>query len=404
MSVASARVRIAAARAKNIRNALKQSVDVDALIDKWLREFGDSEPVSTERMRAWVRRNAETRTEALEAALRLVYGDGWALGERIALSRLASAYGVKAPSQQDLARAAVTNWNTWKPGNAAAANLLKPKSGLKRLLNARGITIRNVNNTTMDRIGTALADALRRGESQRQAGKRVLEVLRRDAVRAVDGLLTDPQRALMIANTEMARATVEASRDSYRDAGAEMVEYLTADPCDDCMENELVSPISIDDEWPMGDPPVHPNCMCDIAPYIPETKEASAKVFGSEAALAFQRLETMPAPLGTDEPEASVESPWRTMPRPVFAEDAFDDAEVTHVALEELVGVEPFLSRNRVRKFIRILDGRKASFVTFAFVLQRGSDKVIVDGEHRLMALWLLGFDEVPVWLAKESS
>lgn len=403
MSIAAARVRITAARARSIRNAMRQSVDVEELIDKWLREFADAEPISDVKMRAWVKRNATTRRKPLEDALRLAYGDGWALGERIALARLATSYGVKAPTAQDMARAAVTNWNTWKPGNAAAANLLKPKSGLKRLLNQRGITIRNVNNTTMDRIGTVLSGALRRGATQREAGKQVLEVLRRDAVRAVDGLLSDPQRALMIANTEMARATVQASLDTYREAGAEMLEYLTADPCDDCMENELVSPISIDEQWPMGDPPVHPNCMCDVAPFIPETKEASAKVFGTEALLAFQRLETLPTPSGADgDAELYVETPWRTLPRPVFSDAAFDDAEVTKVALDELVGIEPFLSRNKVRRFIRLLEGRKASFVAFAFVLQRGDDQIIIDGEHRLMAMWLLGFDTVSVWLAKE--
>jgi hypothetical protein len=64
---------------------------------------------------------------------------------------------------------------------------------------------------------------------------------------------------------------VQASRDLYAESGVEQVQWLVADPCDECQENLDQSPIGIDEEWINGDPPVHPNCMCDIAPYVVDT-------------------------------------------------------------------------------------------------------------------------------------
>ena len=54
----------------------------------------------------------------------------------------------------------------------------------------------------------------------------------------------------MVANAEVARVTVASELDSYREAGAEQVEYLVADPCDECQEKLDASPIDIGEEWP----------------------------------------------------------------------------------------------------------------------------------------------------------
>ena len=37
---------------------------------------------------------------------------------------------------------------------------------------------------------------------------------------------------------------------------------------------------------------------------------------------------------------------------------------------------------------------------SFGLVAQRGDELIIIDGHHRLMAMWLLGMTEAPVWLA----
>ena len=84
----------------------------------------------------------------------------------------------------------------------------------------------------------------------------------------------DSERALTIAQTEMSSAVSIASRELYQESGAELVEWIVADPCDLCQENADVSPIGIDDTFPSGDtePPAHPNCVCDIAPYVVDTQ------------------------------------------------------------------------------------------------------------------------------------
>jgi hypothetical protein len=158
-------------------------------------------------------------------------------------------------------RALNINWDKWKPGNRAAANLVNPPGGLKRLLDQRKIRISEMSNTTLNRIGTRLADGLKQGVTRRQMAKLLSDVI------------NDPERAVIIASTEMSRAVVQASKDLYRDSGVEMVEWLNSDPCDECQENLDVSPIPIGEEWPNGDPPVHPNCMCDVAPYVVDTQD-----------------------------------------------------------------------------------------------------------------------------------
>jgi hypothetical protein len=131
------------------------------------------------------------------------------------------------------------------------------------LLDRRGVTIQNVNRTTLDRIGTILGRAVARGETPESV---------RDEF---EDLLDDPDRALTIAQTEMSSAVCVASRELYEESGAELVEWLVADPCDLCQENADVSPIGIGDTFPSGDtePPAHPNCVCDIAPYVVDTQD-----------------------------------------------------------------------------------------------------------------------------------
>ena len=115
----------------------------------------------------------------------------------------------------------------------------------------------------------------------------------------------DPQQALVIAQTEMSRAVVQSELSDYRDSGVEMVEWLVADPCDDCAANEDASPIGIDESWPSGDAPVHPNCMCDIAPYMDATLSVTADITKSvpskiEVERALSRLKILPNPPDLD--------------------------------------------------------------------------------------------------------
>lgn len=275
------KVRFAARHARSIRLGIRELVDVNEILDRW---FGLQSPISSsdhndpfqisgQMGRDWARMNIPIRdTERLNNALGRLYADAYVLGTDLATYDVARTVGVTkaAPSRKELSRALQMNWNRWTPGNRAAAALLDPPGGLRGLLQQRGVKIRGLSNTTLDRIGTGLAEGLRQGFT------------RQEASRLINGILDDSARSLMIAGTEMTYAVTQSSRQLYRESGVEMVEWLVADPCDECQQNYDQSPIQIGEEWINGDPPVHPNCMCDVAPYVVDTQQW-AEVYGEEA-------------------------------------------------------------------------------------------------------------------------
>jgi len=257
-----AKTRLAARRAKLIRDALRASIDVDAVVNDFF-SMAFTSTTTTEETREYARIHIRPNSKEMFSALETIYVDSYTLGQDIAMSAIAKAKINKAPSKADLQRAMGINWDTWRPGNRAAANLIKPPRGLSDLLDRRGVTIQGVNRTTLDRIGTLLGRALARGETPTSVREEL------------EDLLDDSERALTIAQTEMSSAVSVASRELYEESGAELVEWIVADPCDLCQENADVSPIRIDDTFPSGDtePPAHPNCVCDIAPYVVDTQD-----------------------------------------------------------------------------------------------------------------------------------
>ena len=257
-----AKTRLAARRAKLVRDALRASIDVNAVVDDFFA-MGFTENTTTEETRAYAKIHIRPDSKEMFNALQTIYVDSYTLGQDIAMSAISKAKINKAPSKADLQRAMGINWDTWKPGNRAAANLLKPPRGLSDLLDRRGVTIQNVNRTTLDRIGTILGRAVAKGETPASVREEL------------EDLLDDSDRALTIAQTEMSSAVSVASRELYEESGAELIEWIVADPCDLCQENADVSPIGIGDVFPSGDtePPAHPNCVCDIAPYVVDTQD-----------------------------------------------------------------------------------------------------------------------------------
>jgi hypothetical protein len=256
-----AKVRLAARRAALIRQALRQSVNISQVQEDWASAHPNSETMTTEQARQWARTNVRLDSEPLMTAFRTLYLESYLLGEDIAMNSIAKAKINKAPTKQQLQRAVGINWDNWKPGNRAAALLVEKPRGLSTLLDSRGVTIQGINRTTLDRIGTRLATALAQGLPPSEVD--------------LSDFFDDSERALAIAQTEMSRAVATASRQLYEESGVELVEWIVADPCDLCQENADVSPIRIDDTFPSGDtePPAHPNCVCDISPYVVDTRD-----------------------------------------------------------------------------------------------------------------------------------
>ena len=265
------KTQFAVRHARSIRLGIRSLFSTNDILDFWFASqnpIGNTEvndPYKLEAMfaRDWARIHINSgSTEKLNNALGRLYADAYVYGEAITAYEIARAVGLKkaVPSKKQMLQALQINWNTWKPGNRAAAALVSPPNGLKRLLDQRGILIQGLTNTTLNRIGTALAEGLNQGST------------RDEMANDIDGILNDSSRSLTIAQTEMSRAVVQASKELYADSGVEKIEYLVADPCDECQENYDASPIDIGEQFPNGDPPVHPNCMCDIAPYIVDTQ------------------------------------------------------------------------------------------------------------------------------------
>jgi hypothetical protein len=256
-----AKVRLAARRAKLIREGINQSFSTEQVVDDFVAM--NFQNITPQEARQWAITNVRTNDEALRSALFNMYLEAYVLGEDIAMSAIAKARISKAPTLRQLQQAMGINWDTWKAGNKPADLLVRKPRGLSTLLDNRGVTIQGINRTTLDRIGTILARGLENGWTPSDIKEEI-----------ADTIDDDNDRALTIAQTEMSRAVTAASRQLYEESGVELVEWLVADPCDICQENADVSPIRIGDTFPSGDtePPAHPNCVCDLAPYVTDTR------------------------------------------------------------------------------------------------------------------------------------
>jgi SPP1 gp7 family putative phage head morphogenesis protein len=152
------------------------------------------------------------------------------------------------------------NWDAWTPGNEAAAALLDEPGGLKDLLGEIDIQARGIADYSHDLLGRALADGIARGDTPVTIANDI-----RDSLSA-------PERALTIAITEGQRAKISANLDSYQANNVEQIEWTVNDPDDaDCLDNEGQI-VNLGDEFASGDtqPPVHPNCQCDVIPVMPD--------------------------------------------------------------------------------------------------------------------------------------
>ena len=261
------KTQFAVRHARSIRLGIKDMFSIEDILDSWYSlhhpDAQQQTEISTTNARDWAKVYINrVDTNRLNSALARIYADAYTLGVDVTTYELARALGIHkaAPSRKELSNALKIDWDNWKPGNRAAANLVNPPNALRRLLDSRGVTIQGINNTTLNRIGTRLADGLNAGVSRKEMAKLVNEVL------------DDSERALVIAGTEMSSAVVQASKELYADSGVEQIEWLASNPCDECQENNDQSPIGIDEQWINGDPPVHPNCFCDIAPYVVDTQ------------------------------------------------------------------------------------------------------------------------------------
>ena len=301
----------------------------------------------------------------------------------------------------------VVDWGTWKPGNPdAAAKLLNRKRtpGLRSLVEKRFVTIKGMNDTQYKRLGNILQAGLTRGDSTSTLASNISTYMNRDR-----------SWAETVARTETRSAVTSASLDSYRDSQIELVEWLTADGgCEICGEYEAMGPVPIDEGFGDVDgPPAHPNCLCVILPVISDTSSNDVtdsvdmiemgvvadlvKAGRNAIDQALEQLDKVPM---VDDKHINV--PWPIGKRPKLDPQEWSESVIEAMPIHDLTATQKLLTKSRVAFYIKnpgaIEQGRRA----FANVYDTGKDFVIVDGHHRLAALWLLGADMANVWFLEE--
>ena len=408
--------KIAATNAIKIRAALLASIDKEKVAKSFLEshpQVTDDQTADRQRARDWAKVHVLIDSKPMQKALNRVHAEGWVTGDKAARSSIKSAAIRKAPTIAEIIRDPKANiWAGWKPGNEAAAALLNPPSGLRQLLEQDRVTIRGIETTSLDRLGTVLADNLRIGQTAQKTGKEIEQYL----ADTLGDEFADPSRALTIALTETSRAVNQASMDRYRESQIDQVEWLGIDPCEICADNDGET-VTIGDTFPSGDdaPPAHPNCVCTLLPVLPDmgdielsTKPDLTKFLPGPQQVddALSRLTTLPNP---NDPSIKkqwkyVESCWKTVDVPTLDPKIWDKADLAIVKMDELVGTDPYLKRKKVESRIEGMGQAETPFRNFALVAEIDGQKVILDGHHRLMAMWLMGMDEAPVWLAKQEN
>ena len=130
----------------------------------------------------------------------------------------------------------------------------------------------------------------------------------------------------------------------------------------------------------------------------------------AEVKEGLSRLKVLPNDAGahpvSDSPEDladSVASPWPVVETqdgdyPV-SPDVWQKAELTLVNIKELYGTDTGLKRSNVADHIEAMGQALTPYRSYPLVYDDGEKSIIVDGHHRLFAMWLLGMDTAPVWL-----
>ena len=248
--------RIAAKNALKIMAALRQTFDAKAVYEQYLStqpNKSDNPAQDRARARAWAIINVTPNMQAMNTVMQRVLAEGYATGEIFAREQLFRAQELK--KSDDI----YVDWANWKPGDRAAALLLRPPAAFQRLLQSQGIALKEMSQTTVRDIGNAVADAVDLGMSAERSAKNIMRQV------------ANPARALSIAITEQNRAISFATVERYKQGGLQQMEWEVSDPCKICAQNTN-QVVNIGSAFNSGDmqPPAHPHCRCVLLPVIPD--------------------------------------------------------------------------------------------------------------------------------------
>jgi len=153
----------------------------------------------------------------------------------------------------------------------------------------------------------------------------------------------------------------------------------------------------------------------EVADYQKAGVPSKAEVKDALSRLAILPNEAAEHPV-SDSPDKlanSVESPWPIVETVegnyIVSPDVWQKAQLTLVNVKELYGTNTGLDRKNVADHIESMGQALTPYRGYPLVYDDGEKQIIIDGHHRLFAMWLLGMDQAPVWLgtpdmAKEAS
>lgn len=188
-------------------------------------------------------------TDELEQLLRELWADAYVAGAHAAGEQIPGGSVVFGDELGDVL--AGIDWDTWEPGDDLAADAAAD-SALAELLGEAGAEADGILGTTVDRIGSLIADGLASGASID------------DVARTLSDYVDDSARAVMIAHTETARAMTAATMRVYGLNGIEQWDLITTSgACQRCLDIEADNPHRVGGGQT---PPEHPLCRCAAAP------------------------------------------------------------------------------------------------------------------------------------------
>ena len=149
----------------------------------------------------------------------------------------------------------------------------------------------------------------------------------------------------------------------------------------------------------------------DNPPVEPKTEKAGVPS-KAEVKDALSRLAILPNAAGhhaaSDDPDTlddTVQSPWPVVDTidgdyPV-SPDIWGRAELQLVPVKNLYATDAELGRKNLEQHIEAMGQALTDYRSYPLVYDDGEKLIIVDGHHRLYSQWLLGLENVPVYVGR---
>lgn len=264
-------------------------------------------------------------------------------------------------------------WLGWVVGQVPPVS---DSLALRELTDQVAETLSGINETRLKRLAAVLTSDLGQEDLTRVINDHIDEVRR--------------EWAQEVAITESRKAVVGGLFNEYQRQNVSLVRWVvgSGNPCSFCIEQSRRGPQPL---LSFVMPPAHPWCQCDLLPVM--GLKAARQVVKD----ALEALDEIPM---VDEDHIAV--PWPITKRPKLDPEVWEDSALHTVRVEDLYASQKLLTKDRVAFFIKsqgsIEPGRRALPNVYAL----NGRNVIVDGHHRLAALWLMGADMANVWFLEE--